>query len=79
MYVCLEGGREYLVCMQHIGRYAVRIFPQLSYMRLFLSAGMISSVFVFVFQLPSLLWSYQPNFISGLAFFVVVWPIYQCA
>ena len=32
---------------------------------------MVASVFIFLFQLPSFLWSYQPNFISGLAFFVI--------
>lgn len=35
------------------------------------SAGMVASVFIFVFSLPSFLWSYQPSFISGLAFFVI--------
>ena len=34
-------------------------------------AGMVASVFIFIFSLPSFLWSYQPNFVSGLAFFVI--------
>lgn len=26
---------------------------------------------IFIFQLPSLLWSYQPSLLGGLAFFVI--------
>ncbi len=32
---------------------------------------MVASIFVFIFSLPSFLWSYQPTIISGLAFFVI--------
>lgn len=32
---------------------------------------MVASVFIFLFRLPSFLFSYQPSFISGLAFFVI--------
>jgi hypothetical protein len=32
---------------------------------------MVASVFIFLFQLPSFLWSYQPSLVSGLAFFVI--------
>lgn len=32
---------------------------------------MCASVIIFVFQLPSFVWSYQPNMVSGMAFFLI--------
>lgn len=34
-------------------------------------AGMLASVVIFIFQLPAVLWSYQPSLVSGLAFFLI--------